>query len=160
MVKYRRNYIAGGTYFFTVTLKNRNSNLLVKHIHEIKQAMQEVKASMPYKTLAAVILPDHLHTIWQLPDGDNNYSSRWRRIKSLFTQYLNFIYQAKTPSYNSRSFWQSRFWEHTIKNEDELINHINYIHYNSVKHGLTDKPYNWPHSSFKYYVMQGTFSKE
>jgi putative transposase len=115
MVQYRRNHQPDGLYFFTVTLKNRNTTLLTDHIQLLKKSLQRVQKENPYEAKASVVLPDHIHTIWQLPGEDQNYSLRWRKIKSYFTHSLN---KSGMPLIkNSRggfNLWQSRFWEHTF----------------------------------------------
>ena len=156
MVLYRRNRVKGGCYFFTVTLKDRSSRLLVEHIAELRDVFRQVKARMPFHIDAIVVLPDHIHAIFTLPDGDDNYSSRWRLIKSLYTQKLVKkgvpIAANEAGEYN---LWQRRFWEHTIFDTADLRNHIDYIHYNPVKHGLVEQASDWPHSSFHQYVRNG-----
>jgi putative transposase len=161
MVNYRRNKIIGATYFFTVTLRNRKSKVLVEHINELRQAFQKVQQAKPYRTIAAVILPDHLHVIWQLPPDDADYSGRWRHIKSLFTRSL--IKSGKNYSRDKSgeySLWQRRFWEHTIKDDDDLEQHVNYIHYNPVKHGFVNRVCDWSYSSFHRYVREGVLTAD
>ncbi len=160
MVNYRRNYQEGRVYFFTVTLKNRQSDLLVKHIDLIQNAIRDVKSTMTFKTIATVILPDHIHALWQLPIHDSDYSGRWRSIKSQFTFSLNKIgYQLIRDKRGEYCLWQRRFWEHTIRNDEDLQNHINYIHYNPVKHGLVKRVVDWPYSTFHHYVKKGIYER-
>ncbi|MDI9819734.1 MULTISPECIES: transposase [unclassified Legionella] len=149
MGNYRRSLVPGGTFFFTVTLRNRKSGLLVEKINLLKEAVQTVKAQHPFQIKAYVILPEHLHMIWQLPQGDSNYSQRWKKIKALFSKSLNKtdLPLVKTR-HNEYSLWQRRFWEHTIRDEADFDNHVNYIHFNPVKHGLVESLHHWPHSSF------------
>lgn len=137
-------------YFFTVTLKNRQSSLLIDHIDLLKACIQKVKQEHPYTIKAFVILPDHTHALWELPENDADYSLRWRKIKSYFTVILK-------AKHNQHSAWQSRFWEHTIRDDYDLETHINYIHYNPVKHGLVNQVSDWCYSSFHYYVRQKIF---
>jgi putative transposase len=156
MVQYRRNYQAGVLYFFTVTLKNRNATLLTDYIDQLKKSLQRAQKERFYETKAIVILPDHIHAIWKMPEADQNYSLHWRKIKSYFTHALSVqgvpIAKNKRGEFN---LWQTRFWEHTITNENDLENHINYIHYNPVKHGLVKRVRDWPYSSFHRYVKNG-----
>ena len=156
MVKYRRSRISGGTYFFTVTLKDRRSDILLGHVETFRTAYTKVKTEHPFKTLSYVILPDHIHCLWQLPESDSNYSQRWQLIKKGFTSRLlkkgMALSRNKHGEYN---LWQRRYWEHTIRDEQDYENHINYIHYNPVKHGLVKRAQDWPHSSFLYYVSRG-----
>ena len=89
MVNYRRNFVSGGRFFFTVTLRNRKSCLLIDKIHLLKDAVQKVKEKHPFQLNAYVILPEHLHMIWELPLGDSNYSDRWKKIKALFSKAVH-----------------------------------------------------------------------
>ncbi len=156
MVGYRRNFVPGGTYFFTVTLQDRKANLLTQYIDHLRQAFRKVRIDHSFQIDAIVILPEHLHTIWTLPDNDADYPGRWRAIKSQFTRSLK--QQGLALKFNSRgvsNVWQARFWEHTIKDAEDLQRHIDYLHYNPVKHGLTVNVSDWPHSSFHRYVKTG-----
>ena len=156
MVAYRRSYVAGGTYFFTVTLKNRKTTYLTDYIDELRNAFRLCRESQFFTIDAIVILPDHLHTVWVLPECDSDYSSRWRFIKSCFTR--NIRKSGATPNHNKHGgfdVWQRRYWEHTIKNQDDYNRHIDYIHYNPVKHGYVESPINWPWSSFHSLVRRG-----
>jgi putative transposase len=160
MVHYRRNFAPGGTFFFTVTLRNRKSSLLVEQVHLLKDAFQKVKMLHPFRIMAYVILPDHLHMIWQLPPEDSNYSQRWKKIKTLFSKSLNKSHPSLMKTkHNEYCLWQRRFWEHTIRDETDFENHINYIHYNPIKHGLVRSLHLWPHSSFHHYVHIGRLPK-
>jgi putative transposase len=98
--------------------------------------MCRVKKNYPYKIIAMVVLPDHLHAIWELPENDSNYSLRWRCVKAQFARNLkNFGVGVMKNSAGENLLWQRRFWEHLIRNEKDFESHINYIHYNPVKHG-------------------------
>lgn len=158
---YRRNRVAGGTYFFTVTLRDRSSDVLVRHFELLRNAFREVKAERPFVIDAIVILPDHLHTIWTLPEGDADYSGRWRAIKSRFTHDLRCSDTPLTAD-NRREYrlWQRRFWEHTIRDDIDFQRHVDYIHWNPVKHGVAQCVADWPHSSFHKYVRQGLLPLE
>jgi putative transposase len=156
MVNYRRNYLTGGMYFFTVNLQNRQSTLLTEYITPLRGALRAVQQHLPFNIIAMVVLPEHLHALWKLPAGDADYSQRWRAIKSQFTRSL--IKQGVKLQNNKKGeyfLWQRRFWEHTIRDEPDLERHINYIHYNPVKHGLVERVSDWPHSSFGKYVKLG-----
>ena len=156
MVKYRRFKIRGGVYFFTVTLQDRHSNYLTKYISLLTAAMRVTRERWPFKTIALVVLPDHLHAIWQMPDEDDNYSIRWMKIKSYFTQKLtkeNISIEKNTR--RECNLWQRRFWEHTIRDEIDYEKHVNYIHYNPVKHNLVKRVGDWPYSTFHRYVKNG-----
>ncbi len=156
MVRYRRNFISGGTFFFTVTLADRCSSVLVDHVASLRGAFRQTRRERPFAIDAIVVLPDHLHTIMTLPGDDSDFSGRWRRIKALFTRD---VAQRGLPiTRNSRGefdLWQRRFWEHTVRDEDDFARHVDYIHFNPVKHGLTKRVNDWPYSSFHRYVRQG-----
>jgi putative transposase len=160
MVNYRRNYITGGTYFFTVNLYHRDTGLLTRYIDELRHAFSLIKQQHPFQIDAIVILPDHLHTIWTLPEGDDNYPQRWRSIKSQFTRAIKA--KGCVIRKNKRGehyMWQKRYWEHTIRDDRDLQQHIDYIHYNPVKHGHVSKVSNWQYSSFHQYVAKGILDK-
>jgi len=148
MVFYRRNYVPGGTYFFTLTLRNRSSRLLTDNIDSLRQAFNTVKIQHPFIMKAFVVLPEHLHVIWQLPDDDMDYPVRWKKIKTLFSKQVQ-------TNHNESGIWQKRFWEHTIRDERDYENHVNYIHYNPIKHGYVHELKDWPYSSFHHYVQIG-----
>ncbi len=161
MVNYRRNYVQGGSYFFTVNLQDRQSKLLIDHIDLLREAFRTVRSQQPFSIIAIVILPEHIHTIWELPPDDDNYSSRWRAIKSLFTRSL--VKKGVELSKNKKgeySLWQRRFWEHTIRDENDLQRHVDYIHYNPVKHGWVDSVKEWEYSSFHRYVKLGWIGED
>lgn len=102
---------------------------------------------------AIVILPDHLHCIWQLPENDYNYSKRWAIIK----HYFSIGIPSDINQRREKKIWQPRFWDHIIRNENDWEKHLDYIHYNPVKHGYAQKSLDWPHSSFKRYVREGWY---
>ncbi len=158
MVLYRRNRVAGATYFFTVTLRDRNSTLLVDRVGLVRAAFRTVKRTHPFRIDAMVILPEHLHAIWTLPPEDDDYSGRWRAIKALFTRSLatSGHRMARNPK-GEFDLWQRRFWEHTIRDEEDLRRHVEYIHFNPVKHGQVTKVRDWPYSTFHRYVQLGVY---
>ncbi len=150
MVNYRRNRMPGGTYFFTVTLANRQSSLLVEHVHLLGEAMREVRTRHPLETLAIAVLPEHLHTIWRLPEDDVDYSMRWRLIKALFTRKLiSAGVRLPVRTKSERRVWARRFREHTVRYDSDLQHHVDYIHFNPVKHAWVERPEDWCHSSFR-----------
>ncbi|ARU58098.1 transposase [Oleiphilus messinensis] len=158
-MQYRRSYVAGGTYFFTVNLLERDKALLVDHIEPLRNAVRFVKRRRPFYIDAWVVLPDHMHAVWTLPEGDADYSSRWREIKKRFskaipkTEGLSVVRQRK----GERGVWQRRFWEHTIKNEADYRYHVDYVHINPLKHGLVDNVKDWPYSTFHRDVKRGVY---
>jgi putative transposase len=159
MSNYRRVRVEGGCYFFTVALLNRKSRLLIEHIEYLRQAFRDVMKVHPFKIDAAVILPEHLHCILTLPINDDNYSMRWRRIKSVFSRQLPLTEQRSLSRINKgeRGIWQRRFWEHIIRDERDYRQHVDYIHYNPVKHGYVIKTIDWKYSSFHRVVNWGIY---
>ena len=161
MVGYRRNFIPGGTYFFTVTLADRRSNALVDHIAALRGAFRTARRERPFAIEAVVILPDHLHAIFVLPSNDADFSGRWRRIKGHFSSALiDAGIEPKRPPNGDLALWQKRFWEHTIRNESDFARHVDYIHFNPIKHGLVSRVPDWPHSSFHRYVREGLLTDD
>jgi len=151
MVRYRRNRVEGGCYFFTVTLRDRCSDLLVKQIDILRQAFTTTRFNTPFTISAIVVLPDLLHTVWTLPEGDSNYPARWCAIKANFTRQL------RKQAEEVKSPWQPRYWEHTIRDDRDYRQHLDYIHYNPVKHGYVMRVRDWSHSSFHRYVESGAY---
>ncbi|AWY01075.1 transposase [Marinomonas primoryensis] len=151
MSDYIRSKRFGGTFFFTVTLKNRQSSLLVDHVDLLRESVRYVKSRRPFVIVAWVILPDHIHAIWRLPEGDNDFSRRWQLIKMLFTKKL------KERTHRKMSVWQDRFWEHEIRSDEDLRVHIHYCYLNPVKHGYVLSTRDWPYSSFHRDVTLGLF---
>ncbi|HLD64849.1 MAG TPA: transposase [Pseudomonas sp.] len=161
MVNYRRAHLAGGTYFFTLTLKDRRSDLLVRHVSLLREALRRVRRSKAFTLPAAVILPDHLHLLMRLPDGDSNYSARLRDFKAIFVKALSAAGEpVKRDARGAANIWQARFWEHVIRDERDLAAHIDYIHFNPVKHGLVERVVDWPYSSFHRFVRLGLLAPD
>ena len=157
MSRYRRAKIEGGTFFFTVTLAARPSDLLVCEVGRFRSAYRAVQAKKPFQTDAICILSDHLHAVWTLPPGDDDYASRWMMIKAGFSRGLpvsNLRSNSKLAK-REKGIWQRRYWEHAIRNDTDFERHVDYIHYNPVKHGLVARAADWPYSSFHRYVEQG-----
>ncbi len=156
MSQYRRCYQPGGNYFFTlVTDRRRPLFANPESVKQFKTAMNKVKKKYPFSLNAIVILPDHLHCLWKLPENDKDFSTRWRLIKRYFSMEIKTsINQRK-----EKEVWQRRFWEHTIRDENDWEKHMDYIHYNPVKHGLVTSPGDWKHSSFNYWVEKGIYEK-
>jgi putative transposase len=156
MVRYRRNLVSGGTFFFTLTLADRRSSVLTDHIGLLRAAFRKTRDEHPFTIDAIVVLPEHLHAIMTLPDGDFDYSGRWRRLKGLFTRGV--IAAGMSISSNDRGeygLWQKRFWEHTVRDDGDFERCADYIHFNPVKHRLVTSPGSWPFSSLHHYVRAG-----
>jgi putative transposase len=161
-MEYRRMRIKGGTYFFTVVTYNRRRFLCQpENVELLRNALRYVMHRNPFEIDAFVILPDHLHCIWTLPQGDSDFSTRWQLVKKHFSQHCEIQYQgevsASLEKKKERAIWQRRFWEHVIRDDDDYARHIDYIHYNPVKHGLVKSPKDWEYSSFHRYVKAGIY---
>ena len=153
VVRYRRNLVPGGCYFFTVALADRRASHLTTHIDALRDA---VRTKRRFEIDAMVILPDHLHAMFPVPEGDADFAHRGRRIKTVFTQRLIKDGVALvTRDICERVLWPRRFWEHTIRDAADHARHVEYIHINPVKHGLVTRPTDWPHSSLHRYIRQG-----
>jgi putative transposase len=157
MSRYRRLKIEGGAFFFTLALADRGSDLLVRHIERVRRAYAGVEKRRPFETVAICILPNHNHALWQLPDGDADYATRWSLFKSAFSRGL-----APAPTRSAskitkreKGIWQRRYWEHAIRDDVDFERHVDYIHYNPVKHRLVTRVADWPFSSFHRYVAEG-----
>jgi putative transposase len=162
MPNYRRNFAPGASYFFTVAAADRSARLLTDHITLLRRAVSEVKRDMPFDLLAMVVLPDHLHCIWSLPPADADYPTRWKKIKARFSRGLPKGEQSSTSriTKGERGIWQRRYWEHTLRDDDDLCRHIDYIHYNPVKHGHVQAVKDWPYSTFHNYVREGIYPED
>jgi putative transposase len=154
MGTYRRVYIPGGVYFFTVVTQDRMPHFAEPaNVAHLRAAFRRVMAVRPFEMEAVVILPDHLHCLWRLPEGDDDYSGRWREIKKATSRRID----ASTNARGERPVWQRRFWENAIRDEADWRAHLDYIHYNPVKHGLAARPADWPWSSFLRAVGRGRY---
>jgi putative transposase len=154
MPQYRRVKIEGNAFFFTVVLADRSSTLLVDEIGRLRKIYRAVQGGRPFETIAICVLPDHLHAIWVLPDTD--FPIRWNLIKSGFSRGLDSRPRSSSKiQKREKGIWQRRYWEHAIRNDEDLQRHIDYIHFNPVKHGHVTRVVDWPHSSFHRYVERG-----
>ncbi len=165
MPDYRRAYLKGGTFFFTVVSYKRCPILKEEAaIDLLWQCFQTTMATYPFRIDAIVILPDHLHTIWTLPGDDPDFSTRWKRIKATFSRhYQGYIIEDISESMRrkkEKGIWQRRFWEHMIRDQTDFNRHCDYIHYNPVKHGLVNSPLEWKHSSFRKFVEKGLYPQD
>ena len=144
-----------------MVLLDRRGSLLVDHVEQLREAVRRARAARPFRIDAWVVLPDHMHCVWTLPEGDSDYSTRWRDIKRRFSKSLPKaeILNASRARRGERGIWQRRFWEHTIINEADYSAHIDYVHLNPVKHGLVTRAIDWPYSSFHRYVAAGMYSE-
>ena len=159
MTDYRRNHVAGATYFFTVNLFDRRGDLLVRHIDTLREAVRTIRVCAPFHIDAWVVLPDHMHCLWTLPEGDTDFSRRWQVIKTEFSKRMPKT-EHRTASRigkGERGIWQRRFWEHTIRDDQDYRGHMDYVHFNPVKHGLVADVADWPFSSFHRCVAMGLY---
>jgi REP-associated tyrosine transposase len=159
MTNYRRNFVPGARYFYTVNLANRRSQILTARIGLLRSAFRYTRARHPFTIEAIVVLPDHLHAIWTLPDGDADFALRWRLIKSTFSRSLqpSERISGSRRANSERGIWQRRYWEHTLRDEEDFARHADYIHYNPVKHGYAARVMDWPYSSFHRMVRLGIY---
>ncbi|MFT4959144.1 MAG: putative transposase [Paracoccaceae bacterium] len=159
MTAYRRLYIPGGTYFFTVSLADRTAQTLLDEIDLLRSVYASVVAQHPVKCHAMVVLPSHIHAVWTLPDGDADFSIRWRKIKSVFSRHCTAAKQASQSHARKgeKGIWQRRFWEHAIRDSADLQSHVKHCHFNPVKHGLVRHPTDWPYSSVHRDSQQGRY---
>lgn len=160
---YRRAWHPEGTYFFTVNcLERKNNDLLVRHIEDLKQGIAKVKRTHPFIIHGWVVLPDHMHCVIELPQGDNDFAIRWRLIKLLFSRgIVDTEYRSATRKRRrERGIWQRRYWEHLIRDERDYQAHMDYVHFNPVKHGLVKRVKDWPYSTFHRLVEQGIYVED
>lgn len=167
MPDYRRYFVPGGTFFFTLVAADRfplfRGEAACRLLGRI---LRDVRGKQGFQTVAIVLLPDHLHTLWTLPPGDSDYPTRWKAIKAKFTSKwlrLGGAERAVSTGYRRqrrRGIWQPRFIEHTIRDESDLHAHADYIHYNPVKHGYAAAPKDWRWSSFHRYVALGDYPED
>ena len=164
MPDFRRAFQPGGTFFFTVVTEGRAGILcddLARSI--LRTAIDECRKTRPFRLDAMVLLPDHTHTMWTLPADDTDYATRWAAIKAKFTHdwlAAGGAEQRRTGSRvheRRRGVWQRRFWEHLIRDDDDYARHLDYIHYNAVKHGYSTCPHAWPYSTFEKWVKKAVY---
>jgi len=156
MSNYRRAYEPNGSYFFTVVTHRRQAWLSsIDNVRRLREAFMFVHTRRPFKLDAIVVLPDHLHCIWTMT-RDPDFSIRWQMIKTHFSRFI----PVSTSSRGHKRVWQPRFWEHLIRDDRDYARHLDYIHFNPVKHGYVHRPCEWPHSSFGKFVRLGWYSRD
>ena len=163
MPNYRRAYHPGGTYFFTVNLLERSGNdLLTRQIDHLRDAVRNVRDAHPFKIDSWVVLPDHMHCVIQLPEDDSDFTLRWRLIKAGFSKSLPLTERrsAVRMRRGERGIWQRRFWEHLVRDEADYAAHMDYVHFNPVKHGLVQRVVDWPYSTFHCLADKGTYPRD
>jgi REP-associated tyrosine transposase len=162
-MRYRRVLEAGATYFFTLVTHRREPLLAdPSNITRWRGAVAKVQRSRPFIVEGEVVLPDHLHVLWTLPDGDAEFATRIRLVKTAFTKSLGALDAAPRKSSSrarrgEREVWQRRYWEHLVRDERDFRAHLDYIHLNPIRHGLVARPGDWPHSTFHIWVDRGAY---
>ncbi len=159
MPDYRRHRVPGGRYFFTLALADRRTDLLVREIAALRAAVARTRHLHPFRIDAWVVLPEHMHAVWTLPEGDAAYSVRWALIKRWFSAAIppGEDRSASRAAKGERGLWQRRFWEHTVRDDADFARHVDYVHFNPVKHGLAASAADWPYSSFRHAVARGHY---
>ncbi|WP_031432146.1 REP-associated tyrosine transposase [Methylomarinum vadi] len=163
MSNYRRAFIPGGTWFFTVNLLQRHNNdLLIREIGLLRETVKRVRARYPFQINAWVVLPEHLHCVWTLPPGDADFSIRWRLIKSGFSRALPKTERRSDvrKSAGERGIWQRHYWEHFIRDDVDYERHVDYVHANPLKHGYVKRVADWPYSTFHRYVSKSIYPQD
>lgn len=168
MPEYRRPRVAGATVFLTLVAYGRRKIFDEEpQIQALRDAIKQVQSEWPFEIEGAVILPDHLHFLWSLPLGDSDFSKRAGRFKALATKRLLALPTGEEENpgrsrrrHNEAAIWQRRFWDHVIRDERDFERHLDYIHYNPVKHGHAACPHEWRHSSFDAWVNRGAYSRD
>ncbi len=157
MPNYRRAFIPGGCYFFTVNLLERQRTLLTDHINLLRDAVRRVRRLYPFHIDAWVVLPDHLHFVWTLHPDTDDFATRWRLIKLLFSKGLPPTERRSITRQRrgERGIWQRRYWKHLITTEIDYARHVDYVHVNPLKHGLVTRVADWPYSTFHRAVREG-----
>jgi len=162
MRTYLRDRTPGGCYFFTVNLADRKRSTLIEHIDALRDAFRRTLADHPVQVDAIVVLPDHLHCLWKLPPGDTDFPRRWRLIKARFAAQVadDVLPNASRRRRGERGVWQRRYWEHLIRDDADHARHLDYIHFNPVKHGHAASARDWPYSSFHRWVARGVYTED
>ncbi len=163
MTDYRRLYVPGATYFFTVVTEGRHPLLASEAaIDRLRDSFRYAMEHRPFRFDAVVVLPDHLHAIWTLPTGDDDFSERWRLVKYRFSHRSPApgVPRPSLAAKREKGLWQRRFWEHCIRDDADFARHLDYLHYNPVKHGLAERVADWPYSSFTRFVGLGIYSTD
>lgn len=146
-MQYRRTFHPGGSFFFTVVTAHRRLLFAAADaVALLGASLRAVRRLRPFEIDAIVVLPDHLHCIWTLPEGDADFMTRWRLVKTWFVKHWSY-----------KQVWQRRYWEHLLRDERDFAHHVDYIHFNPVRHGLVAQASEWPYSSFQRYVARGIY---
>ncbi len=162
MTNYRRARVPGASYFFTVNLADRGTTLLTDRIGDLGDAMRYTRVRHPFVIDAMVVLPEHLHAVWTLPANDADHSLRWRLIKTFFSRRIPKDERRRSSlvAKGERGIWQRRYWEHLIRDDDDLRRHVDYIHFNPVKHRHVERVADWRYSTFHRFVADGRLASD
>jgi putative transposase len=164
-MKYRRAFYPGASFFFTLVTEKRRPILASADAADVlREAFRAVRLVRPFEVDAIVVLPEHLHCIWTLPPGDADFATRWRLVKTWFTKHCDPALRPAPnrvrAARNEQALWQHRYWEHMLRDETDFERHVEYIHFNPVKHGLVAAAMDWPYSSFRRYVEAGIYPSD
>lgn len=166
MSSYKRNFVDGGTFFFTVVSYKRQKIFTSPSFRTaLRKAIKKTQQQYPFEINAWVLLPNHIHCIWTLPNNDKDFSLRWAMIKNSvsqqckYTLYNNALLTPSKIERNESTIWQRRFWEHTIKDESDYQKHLDYIYWNPVRHGHVSSVNEWPFSTFHRDVQAGLYDE-
>ena len=164
-MQFRRAFTPGGTFFFTVVTEGRRPILAsAEAVAVLRSAFRAVRTTRPFEINAMVVMPDHLHSIWTLPPGDADFATRWRLIKTWFSKHCApDLRPQPDPSRSAKgeqALWQHRYWEHLLRDETDFARHVDYIHYNPVKHGFAASAIDWPYSTFRRHVEAGVYAAD
>ncbi|MGH8468660.1 MAG: REP-associated tyrosine transposase [Gammaproteobacteria bacterium] len=162
MATFRRAVTPGATYFFTVNTYRRQARLTDPPVvSALREALWAVKRAHRFTIDAFVLLPDHLHCLWTLPEGDADYALRWNLVKRRVSGQVRHLIATDLTSSRSKrrelGLWQRRFWEHQIRDDLDFAKHVDYVRWNPVKHGYVIRVADWPYSSFHRYVTRGLY---
>ena len=167
MPRYRRAKHSGGTFFFTVVTYRRRPLFDQEAARNVlREVVRRVRTNYPFTIDSWVLLPNHIHCVWTLPQGDDRFSMRWSLIKSLFSKEAEGRYHMSEWMNDSKrkhreaTIWQRRFWEHQIRDDQDYRSHIDYLHFNPVKHRLVGRVRDWPFSTFHRYVRLGVYPED
>jgi putative transposase len=162
MPNYLRYRVPGGTYFFTINLLDRGTDLLTRHIDHLREAARQTRIERPFHIDAWVVFPEHMHCVITLPEGDSDFSNRIKAIKIRFVRALPPTEHRSSAraARGERGIWQRRFWEHTIRDQQDYVKHMDYVHYNPVKHGYVTQVSEWPFSTFHRWVKAGVLPSD
>ena len=163
MSEYRRYFVQGGSYFFTINLlERRNNRMLVTHIDALREAVRKTKQERPFRIDGWVVLPEHMHLMMTLPPDDADFSNRIKAIKIRFNHAVPATERRSDvrAANGERGIWQRRFWEHAIRGERDFEKHLDYLHFNPVKHGQVARVQDWPYSTFHRWVERGVYSTD